>query len=109
MLSGLPAPSHGDLRVQWDTLRFFWPELQLFRAYRAGELGFDALSRQYRGDLSDLLAGDGDLRRWVEMELPGLGDVTLLCFEPAGKDCHRLVLARWLAEVQPAVVLRELR
>ena len=96
------------LRVQWDTLRFFWPELHLFRAYRAGEVDFEGLSQQYLGDLNDLLADEGELKRWLE-ELPAIDELTLLCFEPEGEPCHRRVLARWLAETGPAAVLGELR
>ena len=32
-------------RVQWESLPFFYPERDLLRAYRQGDLDFDALSR----------------------------------------------------------------
>ena len=96
-------------KPEWETLPLLYPERQLLRAYRAGEINFEALSRQYRGNLDDLLAKEGDLKRWLEEELPHLDEVTLLCFEAAGEDCHRRVLARWLEEVQPAVMFGELR
>ena len=96
-------------KVQWQTLPFLYPELQLFRAYRAGEIDFEALSQQYVGDLNELLAGEGELKIWLEEELPTMEELTLLCFEPAGKNCHRRVLAGWLAEVRPEVVLGGLR
>jgi Protein of unknown function, DUF488 len=37
------------------------------------------------------------LRELAELR-EGYGDVCLLCFEPAGTFCHRVVLAGWLAE-----------
>ena len=96
-------------KVQWETLPLLYPQRQLLRAYRAGEINFDALSQQYRDNLATLYTSSEYLKRWLEEVLPHLDEVTLLCFEPAGKDCHRRVLARWLQEVQPAVMLGNLR
>ncbi len=95
-------------RVAWETLPFFYPERELLRAYRQGDLDFDALSCAYRDGLERKLGDDPDLRRWVEAAT-GLGDFTLLCFEPAGQPCHRLVLAQWLLEKAPALEVGELR
>lgn len=96
-------------RVQWETLPFLYPERHHLDAYRKGSLTFDQFSREYRAGLElryassyGIVAGRNDpapaqLRAWLE-SIPSLGDFTLLCFEPCGEPCHRLVLARWLLE-----------
>ena len=96
-------------RVQWETLPFLYPERHHLDAYRQGSLTFDQFSREYRAGLElryassyGIVAGPNDpapaqLRAWLE-SIPALGDFTLLCFEPCGEPCHRLVLARWLLE-----------
>jgi hypothetical protein len=38
-----------------------------------------------------------------------LGDLTLLCFEPAGQPCHRLALGPWLVQRVPGLALGQLR
>ena len=96
-------------KAQWDTLPFLYPELQLLKSYRSGEVNFEAFSHQYRNYLNDRYTIDHKFRRWVDEDLPRLGDCTLLCFEREGALCHRLVLARWLSEVQPYLEIGALR
>ena len=95
-------------KVLWGTLPFLYPGLQLIKSYRSGKLGFDSFSRSYRSDLDDSYAHAGELQQWVQ-ELPHQGDFTLLCFEPEGEPCHRLVLAGWLKERRPSLELGDLR
>ena len=64
-------------KTQWETLSFLYPPLELLRAYRDGQLDFEALSREYRRNLDEKLLVDYRLRRWLE-QLPNLGDATLL-------------------------------
>lgn len=79
-------------RTQWDTLPFLYPSRELLVAYRAGELDFSALSAAYRSSLDVRHNESADLQDWLD-KTPDLGDFTLLCFEPEGKPCHRVVLA----------------
>jgi uncharacterized protein YeaO (DUF488 family) len=55
----------------------------------------DEFTRRYRHRLHQrrprILAELQELRE-------GYGDLVLLCHEPAGTFCHRVVLARWLSE-----------
>ena len=95
-------------RVEWECLPFFYPDRAHLRAYREGILTFDQFSRDYRATLERRYSGPAvtenprdpapaQLRAWLD-STRSLGDFTLLCFEPAGEPCHRLVLAHWLLE-----------
>ena len=95
-------------KAQWDTLPFLYPSRELLRAYQQGELDFEALALAYREELEAKRNEDGGFQEWLR-ELPGLGDVTLLCFERADRPCHRRVAAQWLVEQVPALRLGELR
>lgn len=95
-------------RAQWETLPCLYPPLDLLRAYQGAEIDFTELSEEYRANLDQKLVVDIGLRRFVE-RLPGLGDVTLLCFERGNEPCHRRVAARWLEEHVPGLTLGELR
>ena len=96
------------LKTQWETLTFLYPPLELLRAYRKGELDFEALSEAYRDNLDQKILVDFRLRRWME-QAPTLGDVTLLCFERGDDPCHRRVAAHWLRDHVPELVLGDLR
>ena len=94
--------------VLWDTLPFLYPPLELLRAYRSGAVDFAAFTQEYRRVLD---AGYGELaqfREWVD-GLPSSQDLTLLCFERAGRPCHRVELARWLLERVPCLRCGKLR
>ena len=65
---------------------------------------FQVFSDAYLEQLEARYRGDPQGAEWV-LGSPGLGDFTLLCFEQEGLPCHRLVLARWLEEKQPALEL----
>ena len=84
-------------KVGWETLPFLYPALELLRAYREGALDFPGFTQEYRNGLDAALALQDQFRGWLE-EISSLGDFTLLCFEPEGQNCHRLVAARWLLE-----------
>ena len=94
--------------TQWEVLPFLYPARHLLRAYRAQELDFTELSQEYLKGLEEGFSQEGQLRSWVEAVLE-LGNFTLLCFEPAGQPCHRLVLARWLLQRVPELELGQLR
>ena len=96
-------------RVDWETLPFLYPDLQLLRSFRAGDMRFDAFTRDYRSHLDDGYAIEGRLRQWMEEDFLTLGDVTFLCFEREGDLCHRHPLAHWLKERVPSLMLGELR
>ena len=91
-------------RTQWRNLPFLYPPLDLFRDYRSGRVGFETLTTEYLRGLDALVEQSGQFREWLE-GVPDLGDFTLLCFERAGKNCHRRVLADWLLERVPSLEL----
>ncbi len=95
-------------RTQWETLPFLYPARDLLVAYRAGELDFAALSAEYRSSLALRHNESPDLHDWLA-RIPDLGDFTLLCFEREGQPCHRRVLAEWLLEQAPGLVLGRIR
>lgn len=95
-------------RTQWETLPFLYPARDLLVAYRAGELDFAALSAEYRRSLDLRHSESVDLQDWLA-GVPELGDFTLLCFEREGEPCHRKVLAEWLLEQAPGLVLGRIR
>ena len=95
-------------KAQWDTLPFLYPSRKLLRAYQQEELDFDALALAYREELEAKRNEDGGFQEWLR-ELPGLGDVTLLCFERADRPCHRRVAAQWLVEQEGALRIGALR
>ncbi len=95
-------------KTEWDTLSCLYPPLELLRAYRDGQLDFDALTAAYRRNLDEKLLVDYHLRKWLE-QLPTLGDVTLLCFERGDDPCHRRVAAHWLTEHVPGLELGHLK
>ena len=95
-------------RSDWEVLPFLYPALDLLRAYRGKEIDFAELSREYVRGLDEGFSRTVEFRSWVEA-VPELGDFTLLCFEPAGQPCHRLVLAPWLVERAPGLELGQLR
>ena len=94
--------------AQWETLPLLYPSLELLRAYRAGELDFDAFGLAYRQALDAARAADPALQEWLA-GAPALEDFTLLCFEAAGLPCHRRVLAQWLLARVPGLRLGALR
>ncbi len=95
-------------RTQWETLPFLYPSRALLLAYRQGELDFAALSRAYREGLEAGYDLDRRFREWVAAA-PGLGNITLLCFEQGDTPCHRRVAAQWLLEREPSLTRGELR
>jgi uncharacterized protein YeaO (DUF488 family) len=71
-----------------------WPAVYPYGLF-GKDLEPDDFTRRYRARLwrqrPRILAELRELRE-------GYGDLVLLCHEPAGTFCHRLVLAGWLAE-----------
>jgi uncharacterized protein YeaO (DUF488 family) len=95
-------------RTQWETMPLLYPSAALLRAYRAGELDFEAFGIEYRCGLDAALVVNPELQEWLA-GVPALGDFTLLCFEAAGLPCHRRVLAQWLLSRAPGLEVGELR
>ena len=95
-------------RVQWDSLPFFYPQAELIKAYRSGQIGFDAFTGSYRATLEERYVSNGEIVRWLET-ITNLGDFTLLCYEREEEPCHRRILARWLKKKVPALELGILR
>jgi uncharacterized protein YeaO (DUF488 family) len=95
-------------RVQWESLPFLYPERELIRVYRNGEIDFSRFGEEYRRGLDQQYEQSTAFQEWVR-SVPSLGDFTLLCFERVGEPCHRLVLAQWLSERVPMLELGALR
>ena len=97
------------LSATWDTLSFFYPSRELLRAYRAGDLDFPAFTQEYLRGLNAGYSQDGEFQEWVAGVL-SQDDFTLMCFERGQRLCHRRVLAGWLQDKVPSlVVVGELR
>ena len=95
-------------KTEWETLPFLYPGRELLVAYRAGILDFEGLSLEYLAGLEDGKRKSDKFQRWLD-EVPGMSDFTLLCFERAGENCHRRVLAEWLMAQVPGLALGHLR
>ena len=95
-------------KVQWQSLPFFYPPADLMKSYRSGNLDFESFGASYLATLEERITADEALSRWI-VRASDLGDFTLLCFEREGEPCHRLMLARWLAEKVPHLELDYLR
>ena len=95
-------------RTQWETLPFLYPQRELIRSYRTGEMDFAAFAQEYRQGLDQGYERLAEFQEWLRA-VPSWGDFTLLCFEPAGEPCHRRTLAQWLLEQVPNLVPGALR
>ena len=97
-------------KTQWETLPFLYPSRDLLRAYRASDIGFPDFQQDYLAGLETeiALSRKSELQGWLA-DLPSLEHFTLLCFERAGQQCHRRVLAGWLQEKVASLELGELR
>ena len=84
-------------QADWSTQPFLYPSRELLREYQGGGIDFPVLDVRYREELERTYDAKAEFRAWLQ-GLPLEGDVTLLCFEPAGKPCHRRLAAAWLLE-----------
>ena len=94
--------------ADWSTQPFLYPSRELLREYQGGGIDFPALDVRYREELETTYDAKAEFRTWLQ-GLPLEGDVTLLCFEPAGKPCHRRLAAAWLLEWVPGLDLGLMR
>ncbi len=95
-------------RTDWEVQPALYPSRALLTEYRRGDFDFAALDVRYRNELDISHGQDRGLREFLE-RLPGVGDFTLLCFEPEGAPCHRRSAAAWLLERVPGLELGRLR
>ena len=95
-------------RADWSAQPFLYPSRELLREYQGGGIDFPALDVGYREELERTYDAKAEFREWLQ-RLPLEGDVTLLCFEPAGKPCHRRLAAAWLLEWAPGLELGLMR
>ena len=95
-------------RAEWEVQPALYPSRALLTEYRRGDLDFSALDARYRAELDSRAGNDEAFRAFLE-HLPGIGDFTLLCFEPPGEPCHRRSAAAWLLERVPGLELGRLR
>ena len=95
-------------RTEWDVLPALYPSRGLLTEYRAGDLDFTGLDVRYREELDGIWERDPEFRAFLE-DLPAIGDITLLCFEPEGAACHRRSAAAWLLERVSGLELGRLR
>ena len=95
-------------KTEWQAQPALYPSRALLTGYRQGNLTFAELDVRYREELDETSEQDAGFRSFLE-QLPGMGDFTLLCFEPAGEPCHRRCAAAWLLERVPSLALGRLR
>ena len=95
-------------KTQWETLPFLYPPRELLDVYRAGMLDFSAFSGEYVACLEEGKRNSAEFQNWLQTA-PSLGEFTLLCFERAGENCHRFVLAEWLLEQAPGLARGSIR
>lgn len=94
--------------TDWELQPCLYPSRPLLTEYRSGAINFRELDLRYREELEGTYGSEGSFRAWVEA-LAASGDVTLLCFEPAGEPCHRRLAAAWLLEQAPGIELGLMR
>lgn len=95
-------------RTEWEVLPALYPSRPLLTDYRQGNISFPELDARYRDELDERTAFDSEFEAFLE-SLSGAGDLTLLCFEPAGEPCHRRSAAAWLLERVSGLQLGRLR
>ena len=95
-------------RTEWEVLPALYPSRSLLTDYRQGNISFPELDAHYRDELNERAGFDSEFKAFLE-GLPGTGDFTLLCFEPAGEPCHRRSAAAWLLERVSGLQLGRLR
>ena len=95
-------------KTRWETLPFLYPPRELLSIYRAGMLDFSAFSRNYVAALEEGKRNSAEFQDWLD-GMPSRGEFTLLCFERAGENCHRLVLAEWLLNQAPGLIRGSIR
>ena len=91
-------------RTDWETQPYLYPSRALLRSYQDEEFDFRTMADRYWEELQDAYAAESCFRKWLEGLADG-GDLTLLCFEPAGRPCHRRVAAAWVLERAPGLEL----
>lgn len=95
----------GDLAIyRWGSLRrfengrLFAPSERLLSAYKYGKLSWEAYERHYLAEMEALYQkSPGRLLELLRRE-----EVTLVCYEAKPDECHRRLLAEFLAGVGEA-------
>lgn len=95
-------------RTEWEVQPALYPSRALLTGYRRGDFDFPTLDNRYREELEATYQRDEAFRNFLA-DLHGVGDFTLLCFEPEGSPCHRRSAAAWLLERVPGLELGRLR
>ncbi len=86
----------GVKRERFDLwIRELSPSAKLLRSYKAGDIDWRKFSADFTKEL-DNTESQKALRNL--QELSKKGNVTLLCYERAGENCHRLILERLLSK-----------
>jgi uncharacterized protein YeaO (DUF488 family) len=83
------------------------PPTAVGRWYRSGkgEADWNTFTEEYLGHL-DKPEPARKVRRLAKMALRR--DVTILCVEPRGEKCHRVILAQRCKDIQPRLEVRHL-
>ncbi len=95
-------------KTAWEVQPFLYPSRQLLTEYREGTLDFAGLTERYLEELQSNYTWEADFQDWLGWLKPE-EDFTLLCFEPEGEPCHRIVAAAWLLERLPELRLGQMR
>lgn len=77
-----------------------YPGWELVSGIKEKRIDWEEYRRRYMEKLSGL-DRNGILQKLQEMsDLAGGKDIVLLCYETAGKPCHRHLIAEWLGDVE---------
>jgi uncharacterized protein YeaO (DUF488 family) len=71
-------------------LRGASPTSDLLKEYKTGIIGWTEFSKRFRKQLTSLEESKSAIDRIVEQSKSG--DVTLLCYEKEGENCHRYLV-----------------
>lgn len=86
----------GIRREQIDLwLRDLAPSKELLTAYRNKQVDWPEFEKRYRAEMAQ---NPEALRKAKQLEMQH-GTITLLCWEPEGKPCHRFPLQQMLEEM----------
>ena len=98
-ISDRPKPFLPKRLHEWGVVRCLIPDRELLREYRAGAISKPELSSRYLRSLE---------KRWDQVStwlssLSNDEDQTLLCHQPEGRFCHRLLVADLVRKHRPDI------
>lgn len=77
-----------------------YPGWELVFGIKEGRITWGEYQLRYNAILAKLCRDDIMRKLWELSDLEGGRDVVLLCYEAAGKLCHRHLVAEWLGNAE---------